>query len=675
MSDPYGGAPGAGGDGAGSAVKEKLRDAMARYQGGELDQAQGLYENILREQPDHADALHMLGLVAHQQGRNEDAKRLIADAIKIDDQVAFYHNNLGEVMRVLGESEGAASCYRSAIALQPGNSQAHNNLGLVLFQLDQADLAVEEFNTALAVDPDAAGVHNNLGVVLEAMGRLEDAIPCFRRSLELAPEQAEVSNNLGAALLSQGEFEEAEQNLLTAARVDAAVANVPYNLSRLYLGQGKLDAAMSAARKAIELNPRYPDYFIALGAVQRAMGDLEGSLSSLLGAVAIDPAHAMALNDLGVCLLVMGRFDEAESRFRRALDAEPRLAIAHENLAKSRRFSDDDRRQIEFVEVLASAPSQSEEGQTHLHFALGKMLDDIGEYERAFQHFQSGNALEHKRMRFDVDAGRGFVERSRATFDAAFVEDKSALGNPSDMPLFIVGMLRSGTTLVEQILASHPAIYAGGELEYFRGLARQLPERLGDGQPYPDCVNMLDADTIDAVATDYITELRNAMGEAKRFTDKNPLTFEHLGLIMLAFPNARVIHCRRDPVDVCLSVYFQHFSERHDFAYSFADIAEYHRQYQQLMAHWHGVFPGRIHDLQYEALVADLEMVSRDMFDYLDLEWDENCLEFHRTVRPVGTASHWQVRQPIYTRAVERWRHYEPYLEELRAALGGQPGE
>jgi hypothetical protein len=324
------------------------------------------------------------------------------------------------------------------------------------------------------------------------------------------------------------------------------------------------------------------------------------------------------------------------------------------------------------VEALASAPNQTEEGQSHLHFALGKMLDDIGEYERAFQHFRSGNALEHKRMHLDVDAGRSFVERSRATFDAAFVEEKSALGNPSDMPIFIVGMLRSGTTLEEQILATHPAIHAGGELEYFRSLARQLPERPGDGQPYPDCLEALDAGSIDAASAGYMEGLRTVMGEAKRFTDKNPLNFEHLGLIMSVFPNAHVIHCRREAMDLCLSIYFQHFYERHDFAYSFADIAEYHRQYEQLMAHWQSVFPGRIHDVQYEALVADLEAVSRDMLSYLGLDWDENCLEFYRTVRPVGTASHWQVRQPVYTRSVERWRHYEPCLEELRAALGGQ---
>jgi hypothetical protein len=290
-------------------------------------------------------------------------------------------------------------------------------------------------------------------------------------------------------------------------------------------------------------------------------------------------------------------------------------------------------------------------------------------------HYVSGNALEHERMRFDPDAGRSFVARSRATFNAALIEEKRPLGNPSEMPIFIVGMLRSGTTLVEQILASHPAVYAAGELGYFRNASRQLAERAAGGQPYPDCLGGLDAETIDSLSSAYITHLRERMGEARRFTDKNPLNFEHLGLIMLAFPNARVIHCRRDPMDVCLSIYFQHFSERHDFAYSFADIAEHHRQYQQLMAHWHDVFPGRIHDLDYEDLVADFETVSRDMLTFLDLEWDENCLEFHRTDRPVGTASHWQVRQPLYAHSVQRWRRYEPYLEELRAALGDRRGQ
>jgi tetratricopeptide (TPR) repeat protein len=654
-------------------VEARFRDAMNRHQGGNLDEARGMYEEILRDQPGHADCLHMLGVLAHQEGRHEDARDLLVAAIESNDRVAFFHNNLGEVKRMLGETAGAAECYRAAIALEPRYAQAHNNLGLVLFQLDQAEEAVEAFKTAISIESDEPGYHNNLGVVMEAMGRLEDAIPCFRASLQLAPEQAEVNNNLGAALHARGEFAEAERFLMAAAGIDANVANVPYNLSRLYVDQGRLDEAIGAAGRAIELNPRYPEYHVALGAAQRAAGDLEASLTSLRAAIALDPAHAKSLNDLGVTLLVLGRFDEAESSFRRALDAEPRLAIAHENLARSRRFGEEDRMQIEFVESLASASNQTDEGQAHLHFALGKMLDDLGEYDRAFAHFQNANALEHKDMHFDAESERSFVARSRATVDGALVEEKRGLGNPSDMPIFVVGMLRSGTTLVEQILASHPLIHGGGELEYFRRVAAQLPERLG-GEAYPECLKSLDAQTVESVSNGYIERLRGSLGDATHFTDKNPLNFQHLGLILLAFPNARVIHCRRDPMDVCLSIYFQHFSERLDFAYSFADIAEYHRQYTQLMEHWQGVFPGRIHDVEYEALVADLEGVSREMFAFLAFEWDENCLEFHRTVRPVGTASHWQVRQPVYTRSVERWRHYEPFLGELREALADKQG-
>ncbi len=673
MSESTGGASGSGSGGGEKAVEARFLDAVAHHRTGELEQAQGLYEGILQEQPDHADALHMLGLLAHQQGRNEDAKRLIGDAIGINDRIAFYHYNLGEVRRTLGESEDAAECYRRAIALEPTYAQAHNSLGLVLFQLEQADKAIESFETALRIDANDPGFHNNLGVVLEAMGRLDDAVPCFRRSLELAPDQAEVCNNLGAALHAQGAYEESERQLLAAADINPALANVQFNLSRLYVDQGKLDAAVGAARRAIELNPRYPECFIALATAQRAMGELEESLSSLRAAVALNPTHAMALNDMGVCLLTLGRFEEADASFRRALHSAPRLAIAHENVARTRRYQESDRAKIDYVESLASQHNQSDEGQAHLHFALGKMLDDIGEYQRAMGHFVSGNALEHKRMHFDAAAGRSFVERSRAAIDAALIEEKRALGHPSDLPIFIVGMLRSGTTLVEQILASHPAVHALGELEYFRNASRDLPQGFG-GQPYPDCLSALDAETVGVVANGYLDWLRERIGDARRFTDKNPLNFEHLGLIMMVFPNAHVIHCRRDPMDLCLSIYRQHFSERHDFAYSFADITEYHRQYEQLMAHWNDVFPGRIHDVGYEDLVANLEAVSRGMIEHVGLEWDENCLEFHRTVRPVGTASHWQVRQPLYTRSVGHWRHYEPYLEELRAAIGDRQG-
>lgn len=673
MSGATGGDPGSGGNGPGEAVEARYRDAVACHGTGELERAQGLYEGILAEQPDHADTLHMLGVLAHQQGRNDDAKRLIGDAIAVNDRVDFFHNNLGEIMRVTGEPARAAECFRAAIALAPDNAQAHNNLGVVLFPLGEPEEALQEFESSIRIDPNNAGVHNNMGVVLQAVGRLDDAIASFRRSLELSPQQAEVCNNLGAALHAAGEADEAERLLLAAAGIDPSVSNVHYNLSRLYVDQGRLDAAVASARKAIELNPRHPDYFIALAAAQRARGELEESLSSLRAAVAINAGHPMALNDMGVCLLVMGRFEEAESSLRRALDADPYLAIAHENLARARRFDHLDDKQIEVLESLTTATHQDNQEKAHLHFALGKMLDDVGEHDRAIKHFASGNALESKRMQFDADAGRSFVERSCTTFDAAFFDDRRSMGNTADEPTFIIGMLRSGTTLVEQILASHPKVYAAGELEYFRNVSHQLQERLG-GQPYPENLRGIDAGTIESIAMGYLERLRRDMGEARRFTDKNPLNFLHLGLIMTVFPNARVIHCHRDPLDVCLSIYFQHFAEQHDFAYDFADIAEFHQQYEQLMAHWKSVFPGRIHDVGYEALVENLERETRSLLEFLDLEWDESCLAFHRTQREVGTASHWQVRQPLYTRSVGRWRHYDAHLGELRAALGSRHG-
>ena len=232
-------------------------------------------------------------------------------------------------------------------------------------------------------------------------------------------------------------------------------------------------------------------------------------------------------------------------------------------------------------------------------------------------------------------------------------------------------MPRSGTTLVEQILASHPLVHGAGELEYFREVAARLPDMLDSGEPYPNCLRELDASRARAIAADYLAELRARGGAGvERVVDKMPLNFEHVGLIALTLPRARFIHCRRDARDLCLSIYFQHFASRNEYAYSFADIADYHGIYEGYMAHWRRVLPGRILDVDYEALVEDLEGVTRTMLAHLDLAFDEQCLRFHETERAVGTASHWQVRQPLYSDSVGRWRHYASHLEPLLDALG-----
>jgi len=628
-------------------VEAKIRDAVTYHQAGELARAENLYQDVLREQPGNVDALHLLGLVAHARGRNDEAKRLISDAISRQADCAFYHNNLGEVLRELGDVRGAVECYRRALELDGGYTQARNNLGMALQQLGDLQGAADCFRQALDEEPGVAHLHNNLGVAEQALGNLDAAIASFRRSLELDAKHAEASNNLGAALHARGDLDDAEAALRAALEVDPRLAKAHYNLARLQVDRGDLDEAMRSARKSLELAPGEPEFHINYGEILRMRGQLDESIESLRAAIAINPRHAIALNDLGVSLLIKGRFDESASAFRRALTQDPGLAMAYENLAKARRYVPEDRQQIDEVERLAAKPGLSDNALVHIHFALGKMYDDIDEFEEAFRHFEAGNRLKRAKVPFDAAACRDFVDRTCAIVDETFLESRRDLGHPSDAPIFIIGLPRSGTTLVEQILATHPQVHGGGEINYFRAISRVLPEHLGGAGTYPECLSALDAATIDEVACAYLDRYGSpeTLGDARRFTDKMPLNFEHLGLVALTFPNASIVHCRRDPMDLCLSLYFQHFAAENAYAYAFEDIAAYHRQYRRLMAHWHRALPGRICDVDYEALVERQEETTRALLEAVGLTWDESCLEFWRTQRPVGTSSHWQVRQ------------------------------
>jgi tetratricopeptide (TPR) repeat protein len=652
-------------------VDTTLQAAFAHHQRGDLRSARDLYQEVLARQPKHAHALHLLGVLSHQEGRNESAKALISEAISADPRIADMHNNLGEVVRTLGEAREAARHYREALVLDPEHRLAHNNLGLALHQLGDLEGAEKAFRDALRVSPDTAEIHNNLGVVGQSLGRLEQAEQCFRRALELDPAHVPAGTNLGNVLLERGRSDEARQRLEQA--VDANPDNIMAwdALARVLEQQGEYDAAVVAIGKASASNPREPRLGLRLGATLRRAGRLDESIHALRSALADNPRHAELLNDLGVSLQFQGHMEEAVGHFQQALERDPGLGIAYENLSLSKKFGLPDRKFVSGLETLAGTAGIPAELSMHLGFALAKILDDMGEYERAFGHLKSANALKRATIECDLESVTRFVDESCTLIDAAFMDERRHLASTSEAPVFIVGMPRSGTTLVEQILASHPEIHGGGEIDYFGRVTSMLATGPGDRHGYPRCLSSLDSSTADDITRAYLGHLRDQMAGESRFTDKMPLNFEHLGLIALLFSNARIIHCRRDPLDVCLSNYFQHFAHAHEFAYDLGEIAAFHRLYERLMAHWQRVLPGRILDVHYEDLVQNSEAVSRQLVDHLGLAWSEQCLAFHASTRPVDTASAWQVRQPIHTGSVQRWKRYEVFLGELIGALGG----
>ena len=351
----------------------------------------------------------------------------------------------------------------------------------------------------------------------------------------------------------------------------------------------------------------------------------------------------------------------------RALDPEsPRI---YELLANDGgyRFSDEEMRRME---NLVGDDGLAPRVKARLGFALARVFDRMGQFDNAFRHLRRANDLIDGELFYDADQEERFAERTMAVFTPELFRDKAGIGADSERPVFIVGMPRSGTTLVEQILASHPDAAGAGELEDIRFIGEGLEERLPGAGPYPDCVPSLDGELGRRLAAGYLERLAQVSADAARVTDKLPANFKHLGLIALLFPGARVVHCRRHPMDTCFSIYFQRFRGGHAYAFELGKLAHYYRQYALLMEHWRRACPLPMLELGYEDLVEDVETWARRLVDFCGLPWDERCLAFHSSARLVRTASLWQVRQPIYGTAVDRWKNYEAQLAPLKAALG-----
>jgi len=652
-----------------AASRKLMDDALARHRAGGLAQAEAMYRELLRQVPGHPDVHHLLGLALYQQGRNAEARGELEAAIRAFEPAPHYHNSLGESLRVSRDLDAALGEYRRALELEPGYLEAQNNLGLTLHAMGRFAEAADAFEQVLAREPGLPHAHNNLGIAKQALGDLPGAIASFRKAAELAPQHVQAWNNLGGALHARGDLEGARQALQRAIEIEPGLARAHYNLSRVHVALGDLERAEADIRRALERDGRDGQYYVHLGLVLRARGRFEESVAALHQALEHAPRHPVAHNDLGVTLLMSGEFEQAEKHLLAAVDSAPLFTIAYENLARARRFGPGDAPLMRRLESLLSDPRVDDSGRMHLGFALGKMWDDRDEPERAFPHFDAANSIAHGQNPWDAAARSRSVDRLISVFDESWFRERQGpdFGDATSAPVLIVGMPRSGTTLIEQILASHPQVHACGETDFFANLAAIMPGRLGlAGTEYPECARTLSSSDLGGIARSYLSKTLGQAGGKTRFTDKNPLNFDHLGLAAVMFPNARLIHVTRDPRDTCLSIFTTHFSRDNAFAYSLEDIASFYRDYLRLMAHWRRHLGSRLLEVAYEDVVAHQEEASRRLLDACGLAWDPACLEFHHTRRMVGTASHWQVRQPLYSGAVGRSAPYARWLSGVR---------
>jgi tetratricopeptide (TPR) repeat protein len=516
--------------------------------------------------------------------------------------------------------------------------------------------------------PDLAHHYYDDGMAQLSTGDEQGARQSFLKAIARDDSLAIAHYQLGNCLRRCGEQIAAEQALKAAIRNDASISDAYISLAYLYHSQGKSDLAASTLSILVKAHPTNTTLRLQVAGLLADMGCHQQAIPLYQGCLHHDHRDSQTHLRLGQSLQKLGRFKEAAQSYLQALEADPNNDAAYLLLAHTRRLGTADAQLIRRFETVLTNPRLSEESIKCIHFSLGKMNDDLNNYDEAFTHFRIANELQHRRVQFDRHALVNYVASVKHVFTRNFFQSRFVGDSSSPTPVFIVGMLRSGTTLVERILASHPQVSGLGETERVDQLAETLAMRLH--APYPECMLRLTKDEASGTRAELQTQQPTGTHAATYLVDKNPLNFMHLGLIASVFPDAPILHCVRDPLDTCLSIYFQYFAHpRNNYAYDLDDIGFFYTQYLKLMQHWHAVLPVPIYTVQYEELVEHPEKVTRSLLSAISLPWDPACLEPHKHTASIATASLWQARQPIYTSAVGRWHHYSSRLDALRDAL------
>ncbi|MBB5359398.1 tetratricopeptide (TPR) repeat protein [Rhodanobacter sp. ANJX3] len=644
---------------------ERLTQLVGKQQHA---QAQSLARQLIARFPTHGFAWKALGTSLKSQGRIADAVVAERQAASLLPHDASAHHNLGNGLMLLDDPAQAADSYRRALAIRPDYFEAHFNLGSALEAQGEWSDAIDSYRHALAIRPGFIDAHARLGHVLIAAGRHVDAIAHFQQVLAARPDDALSHHSLGIVYRSEGRLSEAEARYRRALAIDPNYVEALINLGNVLGAQGRLADAESSYRQALVLDDGYAETHFNLGNILRDQNRQLDAEQSYRRALKIAPRHVKALNNLGLCLKRQGRLDEARECFEAAIETRPDFVQSHCNLSPLKTYAIDDPHLALFEGQLHQVPSLPKTGQSSYWFALGKMREDVGRYDDAFAAYAQGNRCQHELFPHDEAREVALVQRLQSVFSEAFFANRAKPTHADKAPIFIVGMPRSGTSLIEQILSTYPGVYGAGELTDLDNVVHLVEKSLGERKAsYPDIIVNLSADELRRLGEIYIDRVWRHTPQAERITDKMPANFLHIGMIHLMLPQARIIHAMRDPMDSCFSCYSRLFAGNNlDFAYRLETVGRYYVRYIQMMRHWQRVLPlGTVLDVRYEDMVTDTEGQARRLLAYLGLPWDERCLAFHQNQRVVRTASVAQVRKPIYRSSVARWKHFEAHLAPL----------
>jgi tetratricopeptide (TPR) repeat protein len=599
--------------------QSQVNTLLECYQNGRFGDAQKLAISVTQEFPQYQFAWKVLGAIFGQAGKKLDALNANQTAVGLSPEDAEAHNNLGNTQKELGRLKEARVSFSQAIALRPHYAEAHSNLGNTQQELGRLDKAKASFLKAVALKPDYAGGYYNLGNVLKELGELDEAQASYKRAIILKSDFAEAHYNLGNTLQELSRLDEAQENFKRAVELKLDYAEAHSNLGNTYKELGRLDEAEASYWQAIEFKSDYAE------------------------------AH----NNLGNLYKELGRLDEAEASYLKAIALKPDYAEAHRHLAIIKQFAFKDEHYCNMWNLYIDE-NTSDEQRCHINFGLAKASEDLGDYQQAYSHYTEGNLLRKKCLDYHISEDSELFKRIESSYQQ-IAKNSRELNNlvTTIMPIFIVGMPRSGTTLVEQIISSLPEVTGAGELSFVSQFGWQLATGVVETNEN-SLLNFRES---------YLENLQSVSQGNSIVTDKMPQNFRFIGLLAAAFPDAKIVHVKRDPVAVCWANYKEYFvSNSLGYPYALKDVVAYFKLYENLMEFWGNSLKERIFDLDYELLVNNQEREIRKLIHWLDLDWDEKCLSPQDNTRSVATTSNLQIRKKIYQGSSHQWKQYEPFL-------------
>jgi len=649
-------------------VEATFKRAIEFHEAGQLTRAEKFYRKAYKAQPDNGEIQFRLAGLLCQQGSYDEAAALFSDLIAVNPGNAVLFFNLGQALNGLGYNEKALNAFSEAARLKPDFTFAHVNRIALLKRKNQFDVALQACNSALQYDQKSAELFCHLGDIQREKNNQNAAVQAFQSALKIDAMNVAAHNGLGLLFRDSGQFDAAIKQFQQGLKIVPNSALLKNGLASALLAQGNVDAALEDYRQALRDHPDDCELANNLGCALLENGCYAEAQEQFEFVLDKLPNHYQANINLLNVLSEQGNLSAAQARCRHILDFKPDAAYVSHVLANIKTFTDVDGDVRHMEQELASSEISNEQSM-FLNFALGKVREDLKDYDQAMSHYAEGNALKRATVSYSVERDQRVFSEIKNTFSAEFFSQRRDYGVSSIAPIFILGMPRSGTSLAEQILSSHSDVLGAGERKDLDMVIRRSMSS-SKQDAWLDEISCLGSEKISDIASQYLQRIASRFKFTGHFTDKMPGNFMYIGMIRLLFPNAKIIHCVRDPVDTCFSSYKRYFSgDGLYFTYNQKELGQYYGYYRELMDYWHQLFPDEIHELSYENLISDQEAETRKLLEFCDLSWDDKCLTFYEASRIVSTHSITQVRKPLYRSSVKLWQRYASYLQPLLEAL------